>query len=291
MRNPLNLKLKLNMSDLIELLKFEAKEINHLFDKARLEGKGTPQEVSDRREVAITSFLKKFFPFPYRIAKGNIRDSFGQSSASIDCVLLSPSHPFTTSDDLKYSIILADGVDLAIEVKPELNNIIEIERGLSQLKSVKELVRHNSGITPIPGLNDFTDEYASNAKRIPAILFSNKCYANEYNLIETIVSFYENNRIKKNFQFDMIAVNDRFIIVNSRKDSYFNYKHLNDGIYILNFGELTLSAFLLYLNQLPGCEMKMSTPPITHYLNLPQPYISGIEILNERLRNIELDLF
>ena len=88
------------MNNLIKLLNSESDEINHLFEKAQIEGEGTPQEVSDRRENALTNFLKKFFPFPYRIAKGNIRDSFGKHSMSIDCIVLNPNHPYTTSDEI-----------------------------------------------------------------------------------------------------------------------------------------------------------------------------------------------
>lgn len=107
------------MNKLSELLKVEAKEIAASFEKASIEGEGTPQEVSDRREEVVKGFLMKYFPFPYRVVKGNIIDSFGNRSNSIDCIVLNPSHPHTV-DPLngKASIIFADGVDFAIEVKP-----------------------------------------------------------------------------------------------------------------------------------------------------------------------------
>lgn len=37
------------MTDLLKLLAFEMEEIDFRFKKASIEGKGTPQEVSDRR--------------------------------------------------------------------------------------------------------------------------------------------------------------------------------------------------------------------------------------------------
>ena len=55
------------MSKLIEILKIESQEIATSFAKASIEGEGTPQEVSDRREDIINNFLKKFFPFPFRV--------------------------------------------------------------------------------------------------------------------------------------------------------------------------------------------------------------------------------
>ncbi|SHN93087.1 hypothetical protein BHECKSOX_2111 [Bathymodiolus heckerae thiotrophic gill symbiont] len=63
------------MSNLLDLLKIESNELAVSFKKASIEGQGTPQEVSDRRETAVKKLLEKYFPFPFRIAKGNISDS------------------------------------------------------------------------------------------------------------------------------------------------------------------------------------------------------------------------
>ena len=139
------------MNKLIELLRAETKEIAASFEKASIEGEGTPQEVSDRREGVINRFLEKYFPFPFRIVKGNIIDNYGNRSNSIDCIVLSPSHPYTV-DPLngKASVIFADGVDYAIEVKPDLSQIKELERGLEQIRSVKRLRRVRTGLAKLP---------------------------------------------------------------------------------------------------------------------------------------------
>ena len=103
------------MNKLLELLKIESTEITASFQKASLEGEGTPQEVADRREETVKSFFEKYFPFPYRIVKGNIIDTYGARSNSIDCIVLNPSHPYTIDpSNNKASIIFADGVDYAI---------------------------------------------------------------------------------------------------------------------------------------------------------------------------------
>ena len=47
------------MNKLIELLKVEAAEIETAFKKASIEGEGTPQEVSDRREEIVKRFVEK----------------------------------------------------------------------------------------------------------------------------------------------------------------------------------------------------------------------------------------
>ncbi len=74
--------------------------------------------MSDWREETVKSFLEKYFPFPHRIVKGNIIDTFGRRSDSIDCIVLSPAHPYTIDNiSKKASVIFADGVDYAIEVK------------------------------------------------------------------------------------------------------------------------------------------------------------------------------
>ena len=108
-------------SDFIRLLELEYKELKLGLSKASIEGKGTPQEIADRREELFHSFFIKYFPFPFRITKGNIIDSYNNRSASIDCVILDPSHPYTIdAKNNKASVILADGVDYAIEIKGTL---------------------------------------------------------------------------------------------------------------------------------------------------------------------------
>jgi len=106
---------------LLELLKIELSEIHNGFMKASVEGKGTPQEVAERREQIVQRFFEKYYPFPFRITKGNIVDSFGNSSHSIDCVILDPSHPYTIdSANNRPSILFTVGVDFAIEIKGSL---------------------------------------------------------------------------------------------------------------------------------------------------------------------------
>ena len=46
---------------LIQLLEIEAQEIATSYKKASIEGKGTPQEIADRREGSFVSFLRKYF--------------------------------------------------------------------------------------------------------------------------------------------------------------------------------------------------------------------------------------
>ena len=273
------------MNNLIKLLKLEGKEINQAFEKASIEGEGTPQEVSDRRESALTLILRKYFPFPYRLAKGNIRDSYGKSSMSIDCILLNPSHPFTTTDEVKFSIILADGVDVAIELKPSLDSEDEIHRSLKQIKSVKELKRKKSGHLNF-GKNKRSLEYQEICKTIPSVIFSTKIYATESLLFEKIVDFYEKEKVGRNFQFDILVVNEKFFVINNRKDHYLYHEQIEEGLIIFDWEELTLAAFLLYLNKLPQSEMRLSSSVLEHYLDIKPTNVRTYKPLNERLLKI-----
>lgn len=197
------------MNKLIELLRTESKEIAASFEKASIEGEGTPQEVADRREEVVKRFLEKYFPFPFRIVKGNIIDSHGNRSNSIDCIVLGPSHPYTVDPvNGKASVILADGVDFAIEVKPDLAQITELQRGLEQLRSVKRLRRVRTGLASKP-------EEIERAKQIPGFIFSDTTYVNIKTLITNIVDYYVDNAVPKSEQFDLIVVNNRLIAINN----------------------------------------------------------------------------
>ena len=268
------------MSNLLDLLEIESKELAVSFEKASVEGQGTPQEVSDRREIAVKKLLEKYFPFPFRIAKGNISDSHGNRSASIDCIVLNPDHPHTVSDEEKFSAILADGVDFAIEVKPDLTKVDEINRALNQLKTVKSLTRVKDGLLL---KSKVSEEDQTTAKKIPSFVFSDKSYVDIRNLVEKIVEYYEKNSIKKEDQFDCIVINRRCLIFNSRKNSYFNLNEDSQGILIANLGIQTLAGFLLWLNKLPLSSPRMSPPVLEHYLKFDIEQLQTYHDLNTRL--------
>ncbi len=271
------------MNKLIELLRVETKEISLLFEKASIEGEGTPQEVSDRREAAVHKFIGKYFPFPYRIVKGNIVDSFGGKSDSIDCIVINPSHPFTVDiESGNASIIFADGVDYAIEVKPDLSNEKEIMRGIKQVQSVKKLMRRRVGLSR-------TEEAKERAKRIPTFIFSNKTYVEIRNLVSKVVDYYVDNNIPKQEQFDMIVLNNRSIILNLGKNAKLQNGDF-EGIKIAETGEDTLAIFLLFMNLIPKSEPEISENIIQIYIKhssiLGNYKMYYYEDLNSKLKSI-----
>ena len=271
------------MSDLLDLLEYESKEIELLFNKASIEGKGTPQEVADRRETVVKKFLEKYFPFPFRIAKGNIIDSHNHRSASIDCLVLNPNHPYTVSDDEKYSVILADGVDFAIEVKPDLSNVNEIERSLHQIKTVKQLTRVNNGTILQKKL---TAEEQLTSRKIQSFIFSHKTYVNIRTLIEKIVIYYETNKIPRIEQFDCIIINGKGLLFNSKKDSYFNLSTTEEGLFYAEYEHKTIMTFLFWLNKLVLSSPKISESVLIHYLKFDGNNMTTYRDLNLRLNSI-----
>lgn len=268
------------------ILKIEALEIKTAFEKASIEGKGTPQEVADRREkILVESFLKKYFPFPYRVTKGNIVDSYGVRSNSIDCIILNPSHPYTIdSRNNSASIIFADAVDCVIEVKPDLTNKNEIERGLSQIQSVKKLKRKRHGLI---FENKHSKEEIENAKHIPTFIFSDKTYAEIKTLISNIVNYYVENNVPKNEQFDFIVINNRAMLFNVRKNSYISFADY-EGILYSETKDNTLAVFLLYMNKMPKSQPEMSENIIEIYLDGAfNDDLKRFEDLNSILRDIK----
>jgi hypothetical protein len=261
------------MDELIKLLKMESEELVYSFKKASIQGEGTPQEVADFREGFFHDFIRRYFPFPHRVAKGIIRDSYGESSDSIDCIIINPNHPYTIDTKEKYSLILADGVDLVIEVKPDIANKNELIRGLKQIQSIKKLRRRESPEVLRSSKPDYILEYS---KQIPAFIFSLKAKIDPLDTLKELKAFYDSNQIPIEEQVDFIIINDVGIIS--------NYKYIEiggstttEGKEITNYifeewRDLTLPAFLLKLNLVYHATPSMLGDIINYYLKSVKPY-------------------
>lgn len=235
---------------LIELLRIESNEINAAFKKASLEGQGTPQEVADRREPVVHSLFEKYFPFPFRVVKGNIIDINENTSNSIDCIILNPSHPYTIDKtNGRPSIVFADATDFAIEVKPDLSQKSEVERSLVQMISVKKLSRVDN-------------------TKIESIIFSNTTYANIQTLIDNIVEYHTTNQIDYDHQFDLICINNRGIVLNYTNASKFRIGDGNPyGLYFLDCREDSLAYLLKFMNSAGLSEIRIRGSILVPYLN------------------------
>lgn len=263
---------------LIELLKGEAKEVVREFKKASLTGSGTPQEVADFREGYFKYFLERYFPFPHRITKGTIIDSFGHKSDSIDCVVCNPIHPYTLDKTGKFSLIFADGVDFAIEIKPNLQIKSELEIALNQSRSVKKLRRAQETIPNFGNsvqLIEFT-------KTVPSIVFSLKAKSDIDDTVKEIVTHYINTQTPVEEQFDLIVINNLGILLHQKFQN--QYRKINYGYHFEAWGDLTIAAFLLYLDVIPHASLRMSKGIFQRYLERMSPnVIKSFSYLTDKL--------
>ena len=268
------------MNKLIDLLVIESNQIELSFKKASIEGNGTSQEIAERREESfVREFVSKYFPFPYRVVKGNIIDSYNRTSNSIDCIIISPSHPYTI--DVTHgaaSVILADGVDFAIEVKPNIVDFGELKRGLKQIQSVKKLRRQRTSFigNKVKGNKDVVIDTIF---QIPTFIFATEGPKNIKEFIEKIYKFYNDESIPLVEQFDYIVINNNCIIINSHPKGY-SYINNTDGICFAMTNEHTLSVFLYELNRLPKSELQISKSIINYYIN-PQDLFEGYYTFND----------
>jgi hypothetical protein len=260
------------MEDLKQLIRTDAKELELQFERATTQGRGTPQEISDFRENAVQGFLANYFPFPYRIAKGGILDHTNTRSASIDCILVNPNHPYTIDRREKFKVILADGVDAAIEVKPDISQTSELYRGLKQGVSVKELRRANSPILLKRGKPQELIDYSL---RVPFFVFAMKAKKNILDTATEILDFYKQEGVQRLDQADAIIVNGEGIIANYPVEGRFNWQAMNGpsttGWFFENWRDDTLAGLLFKLTHAFSAA-SIQAPILTHYFKFIQLY-------------------
>ncbi len=239
------------------------------FKKASIQGKGTPQEVSDFRENHFNQFIAKYFPFPHRITKAIINDSYGNQSDSIDTVLIGTNHPYTIDSSEKFSLVLADGVDAAIELKPDLSTKLELVRGLKQIESVKKLKRVNTSIALPRKTPSHIIEFS---KTIPSFIFCIKANANPIDTAKKVIQHYIDESIPIENQIDYIIINDVGIIANYKYPELSKETSKRTGFFFEEWKDLTLPAFLLKINESYPSEIRMSTPILSYYTSGLNPY-------------------
>jgi hypothetical protein len=237
-----------SLEKLVDLLKKEAVSLDQDFRQASTLGEGTPQEIADFRENAFRSFIRRFFPNPYRVVKGKIYDFYENGpSASIDCVLVNPTHPNLIDTGDKFQLLLADGVDLVIEVKPDLANASELKRALEQGLSVKKLRRIKSPIL----LSRNKPAYVIEAsKQIPFFIFTQKVKSDLEKTVHEIISWYVERSVPVEEQLDAIAILGVGILNHIKyKDFYYYGWDIPDnerfGWFLEEWHDATLIGFLL----------------------------------------------
>lgn len=251
--------------DLYALLREDADELESRFRRASIQGRGTAQEIADFREGALQSFVSRFFPFPHRITKGKIRDSFGGLSDSIDCIICNPNHPYTIDSFGKFTLLFAEGVDAAVEVKPDIGHSSELQRALIQGLSVKHLLRANQ---PTLMLMPWSVE---RSKRVPFGVFAMRCKSDPMTTGDEIVAFYKERDTPRVLQADFIAVNGVGIFANHVDPSLNRWNvdlppEEKAGWFFEEWRENTLAGFLWNLQTVAHATIKMEEDVLPRYL-------------------------
>ncbi|MFH2117299.1 MAG: DUF6602 domain-containing protein [Bacillota bacterium] len=268
------------MTKLNELLRIETEEIQNAFSKASIEGRGTPQEVADRREGFVRSILVKYFPFPNRIAKGNIIDSYGSESPSFDIVMLNSIHPNTISKESeRHSVILADGVDFVIDVKGVLMKD-ELTRSLDQIKKLKQIKR----VYDFRMYSKPSEGRLTTLKTIPVILYAASTYKEISDLVEKIVEYYITNNIQRNDQFDCIIINGKYAIFNQYDFCYSSGKDIERHIGVFRY-ENSMEFLLKYISDIPKATPDLIEPIISRYLKWNNDEYETFPDLNKKLKD------
>lgn len=256
------------MNDLYALLREDASQIASEFRKASIQGRGTSQEIAEFRENAVQAFLARYFPFPHRIAKGKVRDSFGNVAASIDCVICAPSHPYTVSVRDKFSLLLAEGVDAVVEVKPDISDRAELHRALEQGLTVKALRR---ATTSLLNAHHPLTEWA---ERVPFGVFSMRCKSAPIETGFEVLEFYADRGIPPIDQADFIVVNDVCVFSNYVDRSLNRWKMPDfpnqTGWFYEGWRQDSLAGFLLRLHQVAHAGIKLQEDVLPRYLK-PHP--------------------
>lgn len=253
------------MDELFELLREDAVELEAKFRKASIEGRGTSQEIADFREHAVQDFVERFFSYPHRITKGKIRDSFGSISDSIDCIVCNPNHPHTVDTHGKFRLLFAEGIDAAIEVKPDIRAHSELKRGLEQGLSVKALRR------ALPPTLMRGGWIFDRAHFVPFVIFAMQCKSDPMETGREIVRFYSEKATPVLQQADFIVVNNVGIFTNFIDQSQYCWG--NDvapadktGWFFEEWAENSLAGFIWRLQSVAHASIKMQEDILPRYL-------------------------
>jgi hypothetical protein len=256
------------MDDLFALVRTDAQELRIQFKRASIQGRGTSQDIATFRESALQSTLSNYFPFPFRVAKGGIVDSYGRRSASVDCILVNPLHPYTIDRRENFKLIFAEGVNAAVEVKPDISQKDELYRGLAQGLTVKALRRAETALS-MPEQEG--EEAVKYSLRVPYFVFAMKAKADPLDTVEEILDFYAEREIDPLDQADAVVIDGVGILHNFPVPAfnYFRQDQLPDPGWFLEFGEDdALANFLTRLT--------MVVPPVPHTADpVLLPYLFG----------------
>ena len=250
---------------ILETYRFEARRLGEDFGRASSLGEGTSAEVADRREIAFRSLVRRFFPAPHAVMKGQVTGVDGARSASIDCVVLSPRHPHLLDSEGKFSLILADGVDFAADVKGRLDGA-ELLRFLAQARSVKKVPR---SVPPINFALNQSEKTEEASRHISVYAYCHDSVLTPETLGKQVAAWVEDGKAPWTERPDVIAVHGSGVLVDTSNPVSPGRRLLGqaavDGLYWIETGELTLGQVLILMNLAFPAELPMTEPILLRY--------------------------
>lgn len=251
------------MNPVFDTLIENLRQINIVCQETPPSFKKDRKQTGDNREVTIQDFIKQYFPPSFSVKKGKI---FSNDFASneMDAVIVSPNHPMLQTP--LREIIIAEGVYAAIEIKPDISSLTEnseFERGLKQIKSVRQINRK------YPRIND--PEY----RKIPTILFAFKSNKSPIEIIKFMKLVQLSNEWTQDLLPNLIVTLDNGIFHRFEKGSRVSevikktYELKNDDgiIHYQTKNEDTLVMLLSYLmGQVSHPEFDLRNNHLFNYL-------------------------
>jgi hypothetical protein len=117
-------------------------------------------ERGSEREASLRTFLRKYLPSKYAVAKGEVVDTWGQTSKQCDLIIYDHSNcPLLLAGE-DYRIFPVEPALAVVEVKSVLS-VTELKDASEKIKSVKDLKREHG---PVAGI---VFAYTSTWKRDP----------------------------------------------------------------------------------------------------------------------------
>ena len=163
---------------------------------------------SDSREVTVSQFIRSYLPADFQVKERTKIYSKTQETNNIDCVVLAPNHPPLITPVRE--VVLAEGVFVALEVKPDIANKSEFLRGLKQIKSVKNVNRKIEALNILG--RDTNIDMKNYFEKIPCVLFSSKSSSVE-TTIQFLIEQYQQNILEFDEFPDLIVALDKAVIV------------------------------------------------------------------------------
>lgn len=197
--------------NIVEQLEVDAHELRSRFKEASRRS-GASSDVGDSREEAFRDWLIRYLGKEHRVIKGEAIDTAGNRSQQVDALILNDHHP-PISGIFRAGPYLAEGVSWAIEVKPDLRDSREIERGLRQVASVKALKRRLAGGDITFGSGPYSTHFA---ERVPTFIFAEES-SEIANLAVHVEEYYRAQSTAKELQVDGIVVLQQGVIYNFKE--------------------------------------------------------------------------